>query len=152
MPSSYEAIQMSREVLAGKKQLHGDKDPRTISSTNNLASSLAEAGQFDEALSTVRKLLPFARRVLGADHDETLNIEMNIGIFPYKKPTASREDVLEAITVLDALGKRLVRILGIKHPKTFNVQAAAYQARQKLAAKEPPRRATLEDALAAFDL
>ena len=83
---------------------------------------------------------------------ETLNIEMNIGIFPYKKPTASREDVLEAITVLDALGKRLVRILGIKHPKTFNVQAAAYQARQKLAAMEPPRRATLEDALAAFDL
>ena len=80
------------------------------------------------------------------------NIEMNIGIFPYKKPTASREDVLEAITVLDALGKRLVRILGIKHPKTFNVQAAAYQARQKLAAMEPPRRATLEDALAAFDL
>ena len=79
-------------------------------------------------------------------------IEMNIGIFPYKKPTASREDVLEAITVLDALGKRLVRILGIKHPKTFNVQAAAYQARQKVAAMEPPRRATLEDALAAFDL
>ena len=90
--------------------------------------------------------------MLGADHDETLNIEMNIGIFPYKNPTASREDVLEAITVLDALGKRLVRILGIKHPKTFNVQAAAYQARQKLAAMEPPRRATLEDALAAFDL
>ena len=48
--------------------------------------------------------------------------------------------------------KDLVRILGIKHPKTFNVQAAAYQARQKLAAMEPPRRATLEDALAAFDL
>ena len=75
-----------------------------------------------------------------------------VSIFPYKNPTASREDVLEAITVLDALGKRLVRILGIKHPKTFNVQAAAYQARQKLAAMEPPRRATLEDALAAFDL
>ena len=88
----------------------------------------------------------------GLTDDETLNIEMNIGIFPYKNPTASREDVLEAITVLDALGKRLVRILGIKHPKTFNVQAAAYQARQKLAAMEPPRRATLEDALAAFDL
>ena len=74
-----------------------------------------------------------------------------VSIFPYKNPTASREDVLEAITVLDALGKRLVRILGIKHPKTFNVQAAAYQARQKLAAMEPPRRATLEDALAAED-
>ena len=105
----------------------------------------------------LRRLLLFAAAAYAADVVQVAvlcdsNIEMNIGIFPYKNPTASREDVLEAITVLDALGKRLVRILGIKHPKTFNVQAAAYQARQKLAAMEPPRRATLEDALAAFDL
>ena len=54
--------------------------------------------------------------------------------------------------LLDALGKRLVRVLGAQHPKTFNVQAGAFEARQKLAAMEPPRRATLEDALAAFAL
>ena len=59
--------------------------------------------------------------------------------------TAGRQDCDTAIAAVDA-------ILGIKHPKTFNVQAAAYQARQKLAAMEPRRRATLEDALAAFAL
>ena len=61
---------------------------------------------------------------------------MNIGMFPYLKPTASREDVLEAITVLDTLKKRLIQVLGIKHPKTFNIQVAMHQARQKLAAME----------------
>jgi hypothetical protein len=91
------------------------------------------------------------RRLLALAAAATVAADVH-GMFSYLKPTASREDVLEAITVLDALGKRLVRVLGIKHPKTFNVQAAAYQARQKLAAMEPRRRATLEDALAAFAL
>ena len=111
-----------------------------------------QAGHYDEALNMERKLLPFAQRWLGADHDYTINIEMNIGVFLYQSPKASREDCIEAMTVLDALGKRLVRVLGAQHPKTFNVQAGAFEARQKLAAMEPPRRATLKDALAAFDL
>ena len=93
-----------------------------------------------------------AHGVAPAPGPYTINIEMNIGVFLYQSPKASREDCIEAMTVLDALGKRLVRVLGAQHPKTFNVQAGAFEARQKLAAMEPPRRATLEDALAAFDL
>ena len=116
------------------------------------AATVAADVQAAAATADVVQVVVLCDSRTAAGRADTINIEMNIGVFLYQSPKASREDCIEAMTVLDALGKRLVRVLGAQHPKTFNVQAGAFEARQKLAAMEPPRRATLEDALAAFDL
>lgn len=166
-----EAIKLGREVLAGKRQLHGDKNYRTISSEMNLATALYQAGQCDESVRIMRRLLPFSRRELGPDNVHTIRIETNLGLFLSQRNTIpSRDDLLESIAILDPLSKRMNRILGAQHPETINANATLSVASRKLAAlaalpprqratlvdalalASPRRRATLEDALAAFDL
>ena len=63
-----EAEEMQREVLA----VLGAKHPRTLTTAHNLASSLFSHGKHAEAEEMEREVLAVRKRVLGADHFDTL--------------------------------------------------------------------------------
>ena len=73
-----EAVGQFRQLLADRARVLGPDHPDTLTTRNNLASWLGEAGQVQEAIGQFRQLLDDRVRVLGPDHPDTLITRSNL--------------------------------------------------------------------------
>jgi len=128
---SDEAIVIQREVYAGWVALLGVSHQRTILGGFNLCVSLDRSDLWDEARQFLRQLLPAALRSLGADNDLTLLLNQLLGGVLTNNSDCSRDDLLEAETILQDVLRRRRRVFGPAHPHTRACEFALSRVRAK---------------------
>ena len=126
-----EAVAIERVVYSRKKKLWGETRRSTLVSGNNLVCSLNRMGQYAEAKTLARKLVSQCRRARGPEDGLTLSLRQAYAETLYKTPTASRADVLQAVTILEDVAKTLRRVFGTHHPLTLDALADLERARMK---------------------
>ena len=84
---------LKRVIYARFVAIHGVSHEVTITSGNNLASSLVMLDLWDEATPFLRDLLPEARRSLGPDHSVTLRIRRSLADTLHFRPGSTRNDL-----------------------------------------------------------
>ena len=89
-------------------------DPQILTTRANLAAVRAESGRLDEAIGTVRDLLPDLGRVLGPEHPTTLTTRGNLAAW-----RGEAGDPAGAAAALAELLPDLERLLGPEHPTTL---------------------------------
>jgi len=104
----------------------------------NYAASLVDLERFEEAKSLLSKATPVARRTLGEDHIQTLELRWAHAHALYADPDATLDDLHEAVTSLEAAGRIARRVLGGAHPTTEGIEIALRDARAALRARETP--------------
>ena len=70
-----------RELLTDQTRVLGPDAPDTLTSRNNLAFWLAEAGQVEAAVAQFHELLTAHTRVLGPDAPNTLTTRNNLAFW-----------------------------------------------------------------------
>ena len=83
-----------------------------------------------------RKLIPVARRIGGDGDDNTLRLRWNYALSLYNDPSATPDDLREAINTLEEMEPIARRTLGIAHPIAVNIQGELPKARALLRARE----------------
>ena len=83
-------------------------------------------------------MMPIARRVLGMDHGLTLSMRNVYAAALNNDPSATLDDLREAVTMLEETTRIARRVLGGAHPLTKALEAALQNARAALAARETP--------------
>ena len=104
-----------------------------MGSNISYAASLKDQQRFEEAKSLLRKKMPLARRTLGAEHDLTLNFQDIYAQCLNRDPSASRDDVVEAIEIFEDIQRRARRVFGPDHPNWKALPRDLMAAREKLA-------------------
>ena len=102
------------------------------------STSLAELKRFEEARSLMCKTMPVARRVLGDNGRLTLKMRWVYAQALYMKPGATLDDLREAVTTLEEIGRTARRVFGGAHPLTTGIEDALGKSRAKLRARETP--------------
>ena len=95
--------------------------------------SLRDLERYEEAKALMRKTIPVARRTLGDEHDLTLNFRDTYAECLYQDPSASRDDVAEAIEISEDVQRRARRVFGPDHPNWTHLPRHLMAAREKLA-------------------
>ena len=98
----------------------------------NLSKSLLDTHRHTEARSFLREQLPKARRALGPADDTLFKLRWNYAL-SLCDTGASREDVLEATTLLEELSSTTRRIYGPANPFAEMVQRAFVASQKALA-------------------
>jgi hypothetical protein len=62
---------MKKEVLEKRRRILGEEHPSTISAMNNLANTLGEQGQLDEAITILEVAVQKMKRIHGEEHPHT---------------------------------------------------------------------------------
>ena len=133
-----EALSMRREVYSGTLRLEGEESRNTLLEANNYAGVLVKLNRFEEAKALLRKTLPVARRVLGEDAQLTLGMRRNYAEALYDDPSATLEDLHEAVTTFEEIERTARRVLGGAHPVAVAMGQALANARATLCARETP--------------
>ena len=128
-----EALRILQEVYSGVLKLYGKEHEETLREANNYALVLLDLDHHAEAKSLLRKTMPVARRMLGAEHDLTLNFRYIYVQCLLHDPSVSRGDVVEAVEILEDVQQRVRRVFGDGHPNWRNLPAHLEDAREFLA-------------------
>ena len=83
-----------------------------------------------------RKLIPVARRIGGDGNDNTLRLRWNYALSLYNDPSATPDDLREAINTLEEIEPTARRVLGGAHPVTTVIEKSVRNARAALRARE----------------
>jgi len=132
-----EALQMQRDVYAGRVRLNGEEHGATLGSALNYASSSIDLKRFEEAKSLLRKIMPVARRVLGESNETALRMRW-VYANSLCNAAATLDDLREAVTTLEDTERTARRALGGAHPTTAGMGEAMRYARAALNAREDP--------------
>ena len=124
-----EALRLRREVYSGRSKLHGEEHERTLRAALNYAASLNSLERFEEAKSLLLKTMPVARRVLGDNDEATLRMRWMYARALYNDPSATLDDVREAVATLEETERTARRVLGGAHPLTGNIERSLQNAR-----------------------
>ena len=103
---------------------------------NNYASSLNGLQRFKEAKALLRRTMPVARRAVGEGHRLTLKMRWSYAQTLYKDPSATLDDLREAVETLADAERTARRVLGSAHPTTRGIERALQNARAALRARE----------------
>ena len=95
-------------------------------------------GLFEEARIFLRKVLPVARRVFGENGEITLRMRGSYAAALYRDDNATLDDLREAVTTLEDVGRIARRVLGGAHPLTKVIEHNLPKARAALRARETP--------------
>jgi len=118
-----EALVLCREIYARRVASFGVSDVDTIMSSLNMTSSMLKIKRWDDATTLLRdQLLPVARRSLGSDHDLTLALRQNLADALSYNRERTRDDLLEAETILQDVVQRRRRVFGPAHPETLRCE------------------------------
>ena len=131
-----EALSLRHEVYSGRLRLNGEESMETLVAANNYADSLMTRKRFEEAKSLLCKTIPVARRVLGECHALTLGLRSLYADALYLDSGAMLDDLREAVTTLEELGRTARRVFGGAHPTTVNIELGLQNARAALRARE----------------
>ena len=115
------ALRLRRDVYFGFLKLNGEDHRDTLIAANNYALNLLDLRRFKEAKRVLRKVIPVALRVLGAEHDLTLSLREDFcrATLCGDSSANERRDALKMLE--DTLGV-MRRVLGPQHPVTQRVQ------------------------------
>ena len=86
----------------------------------------------------MRKTLPVARRVFGKNASNTLKMRSVYAQSLYADPSATLDDLHEAVTTLEEVAPIARRVLGGAHPGTEGIAGSLRNARAALCARETP--------------
>ena len=145
-----QGLKLERDVYYGYLRLNGEEDGDTFAAANNYAISLTKLKRFEEAKALLRKTMPLARRILRDSHELTLLIRMNYATALFNDPSATLDDLREAVTTLEDTERTARRVLGGAHPTTKEVEARLQKARPVLRAREEQSPGDLCEALGAL--
>ena len=115
------ALRLRRDVYFGFLKLNGEDHRDTLIAANNYAMNLLDLRRFKEAKRVLRKVIPVALRVLGAEHNLTLSLREDLcrATLCGDSSANERRDALKMLE--DTLGV-MRRVLGPQHPTTQRVQ------------------------------
>jgi hypothetical protein len=68
-----EAVGLQEKVLEAERRVLGEEHPSTLTTMNNLASTLKGLGRTTEAIHFMQKSLAGSERLLGGAHPVTMN-------------------------------------------------------------------------------
>ena len=134
-----EAMRMRHEVYSGSLRLNGEGHEQTLGAAFNYASTLCEIRRFEEARSLLRRTLPVARRVLGANNENTHRMRKVYAKALFMDDGATLDDLREAVTTLEDAERISRRVMGGAHPTTENIEDELQDARAALHSIEAPR-------------
>ena len=127
-----EALRMRRDVYSGTLKVLGEEHEVTFTAAGNYASILLCVKHFDEAKSLLLKTMPVARRVLGESDDTMLRMRWNYAMVLFKAPSATLDDLREAVTTLEDATRIARRVLGGAHPVATEIHYASQDAKLTL--------------------
>ena len=133
-----DALRMRRDIYSGWLRLE-EENHNTFREANNYASSLIHLQRYAEARSLLRRTIPVAQRVLGESNENTLNLRWNYAI-ALGDPTATLDDLREAVKTLEDTKRIARRVLGGANPITEGIEDGLRDARAALRARETPPR------------
>jgi hypothetical protein len=133
-----ESLSIERDVYSGTLRLHGEEHNSTLLAAQNFALSLVTLRRFEEAKSLLRKLIPVARRVMGKSTHATLRMPWIYARALYQDPTATLDDLREAVTTLEDTASTARRVLGGVHPFISTIDPTLAKARAALRTRETP--------------
>ena len=84
----------------------------------------------------MRKMMPVARRILGNCHQITLKMRWIYAMALYTDPSATLDDLREAVTTLEDAERIARRVLGGANPTTTGIEIQLQGARLILSARE----------------
>ena len=111
-----QALQMDKDIYRGRVKFNGEEDKNTLIAALNYADSLTSLERFEEAKTLLRKIMPVAPRVLGESHALTLKMRWNYAETLHFNPSATLDDLREAVTTLEDTERTARRVLGGEHP------------------------------------
>ena len=88
----------------------------------------------------MRKTIPVARRILGENDETTLRMRTNYARVLYRDDDATRDDLREAVRLLEDVARIVRRVLGGAHPLTTVIEVALQNARTTIRAREAGKR------------
>ena len=119
-----------------RSKLKGEEHKDTLLAANNYANILNDMQRHAEAKALLRKTMPVARQVVGEDDRLTLTMRKIYARALYEDPTATLDDLREAVTTLEDVARIARRVLGSAHPNTAGIEIALRDARAALRARE----------------
>ena len=134
-----QAVAIFREVYEKRLATFGDSDPDTITSMLNLSVTLVRWAEreekpdwFAEAKSLTRGQIPVAQQALGPTHEITLRIRATYAdAIRCDMENCSREEMMEAASVLTDVSRTASRVLGAEHPFTGEVESIIRESLKK---------------------
>ena len=86
----------------------------------------------------LRQTIPTARRIFGESHGLTLRMRWAYAQALYVNPSATLDDLNEALTTLEETAQTTRRVLGGAHPDAVRIAKSLREAREALHARETP--------------
>ena len=126
-----EALEFLREVYAKSKEFSVGA-PDTFKYANNLATSLLRCERYEEVKPFLRATIPEAARELGTEDATVLTLRINYASALISEGR-SRDDLVEAVALLEELSSTARRIFGTAHPTMMTINGNLESARSKLA-------------------
>lgn len=112
-----EATAWMRQAVEVARASGQDKNPLTLIMMNNLGLYHMDAGHLEEAEQVLRRALGSAHEVLGADHPDSLRLELNLAnALRKQKKFGQAEPIL--LRVIEAR----TRVSGTEHAVTLHAQ------------------------------
>ena len=135
-----EALGVRRDIYFGFVRICGEEDKEALVEAHNFALSLVndKVRKFGEAKSLLRKLIPVARRVMGKSADMPLRMRWIYARALLQDPTATLDDLREAVTTLEDTASTARRVLGGAHPFISTIDPTLAIARGALRNRETP--------------
>ena len=124
-----EALELHREVYAKSKSLGA---PDSFKYANNLATSLLGCERYEEAKPFLRARIPEAASELGTEHATVLTLRCNYASALFTEGR-SRDNLVEAVALLEELSSTARRVFGTAHPTTMTISGNLGRARLRLA-------------------
>ena len=131
-----QALSIEKDVYFGHLKLYGEENATTLLGANNYATALFDLQLFDQVRGLLLKVMPVARRVLGASHEYTLKMRKMYAITLAEDPAATVDDLSEAVTTLEEADRTARRVFGGAHPITTGIEINLREARAALAPRE----------------
>ena len=91
-----------------------------------------------QTFPVIRKTIPVAQNILGEDHALTLMMKQKCAQSLYRDDGATLDDLREAVTTLEEIGRIAQRVLGGGHPTTKDIEGDVERSRAALHARETP--------------
>ena len=94
-------------------------------------------GHDDECEEIANKTMPAARRILGDSDEDTLRLRWTYARAFLEDPSATLDDLREAVTTLEDIDPIARRVFGGAHPLTVDIEDELEEARDALCARLP---------------
>ena len=130
-----EALPLQQDVYSARLKRLGEENRETLVAATCYANSLVQRQRFEEVKVLMRKMIPVARRFLGENTNLTLKMRWIYAMALYEDPSATLDDVREAVETLESIARSWKLVLGEAHPEMPQVQGALKDAREALATR-----------------